>query len=233
MPSINDILAFVGSVFAILIVLPMHEFAHAFAAVKCGDETPRVYGRYTLNPFKHFDLFGLISLLIVHFGWAKPVPINPVNFKHYRRDYFWVSVAGVLANLIGSFLFYPLSELMFLAAIEVKEIVFLHYPFLLISFIFESCFLMGLFYFVFNLIPVYPLDGFRVLEVALKPNNKFLGFLRQYGRYILFILIFWGFVVDAAGFPQLDFLGMFINWAAGWLAFPIQWFWGLIFDGGI
>lgn len=107
MPSINDILAFVGSVFAILIVLPMHEFAHAFAAVKCGDETPRVYGRYTLNPFKHFDLFGLISLLIVHFGWAKPVPINPVNFKHYRRDYFWVSVAGVLANLIGSFLFYP------------------------------------------------------------------------------------------------------------------------------
>ena len=147
MPSINDILAFVGSVFAILIVLPMHEFAHAFAAVKCGDETPRVYGRYTLNPFKHFDLFGLISLLIVHFGWAKPVPM----------------------------------------------------------------------------------DGFRVLEVALKPNNKFLGFLRQYGRYILFILIFWGFVVDAAGFPQLDFLGMFINWAAGWLAFPIQWFWGLIF----
>lgn len=154
MPSINDILAFVGSVFAILIVLPMHEFAHAFAAVKCGDETPRVYGRYTLNPFKHFDLFGLISLLIVHFGWAKPVPINPVNFKHYRRDYFWVSVAGVLANLIGSFLFYPLSELMFLAA---------------------------------------------------------------------------GAVYEAAGFPQLDFLGMFINWAAGWLAFPIQWFWGLIF----
>lgn len=208
MPSINDILAFVGSVFAILIVLPMHEFAHAFAAVKCGDETPRVYGRYTLNPFKHFDLFGLISLLIVHFGWAKPVPINPVNFKHYRRDYFWVSVAGVLANLIGSFLYYL---------------------FLLIAYIFRACFLMGLFYFVFNLIPVYPLDGFRVLEVALKPNNKFLGFLRQYGRYILFILIFWGFVVDAAGFPQLDFLGMFINWAAGWLAFPIQWFWGLIF----
>ena len=228
MPSINDILAFVGSVFAILIVLPMHEFAHAFAAVKCGDETPRVYGRYTLNPFKHFDLFGLISLLIVHFGWAKPVPINPVNFKHYRRDYFWVSVAGVLANLIGSFLFYPLSELMFLAAGAVYEIVFLYYLFLLIAYIFRACFLMGLFYFVFNLIPVYPLDGFRVLEVALKPNNKFLGFLRQYGRYILFILIFWGFVVDA-GFPQLDFLGMFINWAAGWLAFPIQWFWGLIF----
>ena len=233
MPSINDILAFVGSVFAILIVLPMHEFAHAFAAVKCGDETPRVYGRYTLNPFKHFDLFGLISLLIVHFGWAKPVPINPVNFKHYRRDYFWVSVAGVLANLIGSFLFYPLSKLMFLAAGAVYEIVFLYYLFRLIAYIFRACFLMGLFYFVFNLIPVYPLDGFRVLEVALKPNNKFLGFLRQYGRYILFILIFWGFVVDAAGFPQLDFLGMFINWAAGWLAFPIQWFWGVIFDGGI
>ena len=139
MPSINDILAFVGSVFAILIVLPMHEFAHAFAAVKCGDETPRVYGRYTLNPFKHFDLFGLISLLIVHFGWAKPMPINPVNFKHYRRDYFWVSVAGVLANLIGSFLFYPLSELMFLAAGAVYEIVFLYYLFLLIAYIFRAC----------------------------------------------------------------------------------------------
>ena len=69
---------------AIIIVLPCHEFAHAFAAVKCGDDTPKLAGRYTLNPLAHFDPLGLAMLILLRFGWAKPVPVNPNNFRDYK-----------------------------------------------------------------------------------------------------------------------------------------------------
>lgn len=224
-----QVLQYVGTFLAILIVLPMHEFAHAFTAVKCGDETPRIYGRYTLNPFKHFDLFGLISLIVVRFGWAKPVPINPLNFKHYRRDYFLVSIAGVLTNLVASFFFYPLTLLMGLAVGAVVDIPVLFYVFLTLEYAFYACFWLGLTFFVFNLIPVYPLDGFRVLEAALKPNNKALRFLQEYGRIILFVLIFWGVMADYFGLGSFDVLGLAINTVSNWLGTPIIAFWGLIF----
>ncbi len=104
----SDIISYVAIFLAILIVMPAHEFAHAFVAYKCGDYTPKARGRLTLNPFAHFDVLGLIMLMVARFGWAKPVPINPYNFKHYKRDYFLVSIAGVTMNLILAFFFYPI-----------------------------------------------------------------------------------------------------------------------------
>lgn len=97
--DINTLLQYVAIFIAIIIVMPAHEFAHAFAAVKSGDDTPKMSGRYTLNPFAHFDVVGILMLMFAHFGWAKPVPINPYNFRDIKKGYFWTSVAGVLTNI--------------------------------------------------------------------------------------------------------------------------------------
>ena len=83
---LGKLVLYLANFLAILIVLPCHEFAHAFAAVKNGDETPRLSGRYTLNPFAHFDPLGLVMLIVLRFGWAKPVPVNPDNFRNRKRD---------------------------------------------------------------------------------------------------------------------------------------------------
>ena len=77
---------YLANFLAILIILPLHEFAHAFAAVKCGDDTPKLAGRYTLNPFAHFDPIGLVMMILIRFGWAKPVPVNPDNFRNRKRQ---------------------------------------------------------------------------------------------------------------------------------------------------
>ena len=86
--------------FCVLFSLILHECAHGWVALKCGDPTAKYLGRLTLDPMKHLDLFGTICMLILHVGWAKPVPINPRNFRHYRRDYILVSLAGIAVNLL-------------------------------------------------------------------------------------------------------------------------------------
>ncbi len=84
----------------ILFSLILHECAHGWVALKCGDPTAKMLGRLTLNPAKHLDPFGTICMIFLHFGWAKPVPVNPRNFRNYRRDYILVSMAGIVTNLI-------------------------------------------------------------------------------------------------------------------------------------
>ena len=88
----------VVSFLAVVIVLTLHECAHALVAYKCGDPTPKWNRRLTLNPLRHFDPIGLFCFAVVGFGWAKPVPINPENFKHYRRGLFLTSSAGIIVN---------------------------------------------------------------------------------------------------------------------------------------
>ena len=86
--------------FCILLSLILHECAHGWAALKCGDPTARNLGRLTLNPAKHLDPLGTVCMVFMRIGWAKPVPINPRNFRHYRRDYIFVSLAGIITNLL-------------------------------------------------------------------------------------------------------------------------------------
>ncbi len=223
---IYTILHYLSIFLAILILLPMHEFAHAFVAVKSGDNTPKMYGRYTLNPLAHFDIFGLVSLLLVRFGWAKPMPINPNNFRHYKTSCFLVSIAGILMNYLLAFLAFPIFNLLLVYVIPnfnfgfFDDVLFLTFYFI---------YTIGISLSVFNLLPFYPLDGFRAIDVFVKNKyNPVYRFLRLYGRYILLGFIFLGIIANATGLYYLDVLGNFINFVGVWFKYPIELFWGLI-----
>ncbi len=220
---IDEILELTSKFLALLLVLPIHEFFHAFAAVKCGDPTPKMYGRYSINPFAHFDKFGLICFVIAGFGWARPVPINPNNFRNYKKGCFFTSIAGVLSNYILAFLGYPLPILVRLYVPEFgyfTRVLGLSLYFMVT---------LSLSFCIFNLLPLYPLDGFRILDVFAKRRGKVYWFLRNYGVYVLYFLFALSLISYITGFYQIDVLGNLLSYLVGIISIPITRFWGLIF----
>ncbi len=175
---INAIYSFVAFAFAI----SFHEWAHAFAAYRLGDPTARNAGRMTLNPFKHIDLFGTLMLLVFGFGWAKPVPVNPRNYKNLIRDDIIVSLAGVLVNMLLAFVFMPLSLYLVQISLEQQSVVLSVLAAMVDYFVFINITLA-----IFNLIPVPPLDGSHVLEDLLirKVGPKPFIWMRNNSRYLL------------------------------------------------
>lgn len=142
----------------IVIAMVVHEFSHARVAYALGDYTPKLEGRLTLNPAAHVDPIGLVMLLLVHFGWAKPVHINPMNFSNPRRDDILVSLAGPLSNLITAFI--ALIILVLLAKLEI--------PFsegLLV--VFNMIIIYNINFAIFNMLPIPPLDGSHILRNLL------------------------------------------------------------------
>lgn len=227
----TDLMELLAKFIAVAVILSMHEFAHAFAAYKCGDPTAKWQGRMTMNPAKHFDPLGIIMFAIAGFGWAKPVPVNPSNFKHYRRGCFWTSIAGVLVNFLFAFLFYPIMQLLFGNAFSNGFTTYGHYfLFYLLIYLFSY----SLNFCAFNLLPLYPLDGFRVVDAVNKKHGKVYCFLRDYGYRVLLILILLSYLSDfllrrtgMIAFGYLDVLGVVMSYLTGFLKKPIVLFWGL------
>lgn len=165
---------------AILWALSFHEFCHGWVAYKLGDNTAAHQGRLSLNPLDHLDPLGTLMLFLFRFGWAKPVPINSRYFKNPRRDIALVSLAGATGNFLTALVcgliirFFP--SVIF-HSVPVREIVF---NFIVVN--------IGLG--VFNLIPIPPLDGSKVLAVMLPPSQmRTFFFLERYGMFIILILV--------------------------------------------
>ena len=210
-------LIFVTFLIAMVVALTFHEAAHAFAAHKSGDFTPKLAGRLTLNPFAHIDPFGFFSFLFLGFGWAKPVPVNSFNFKNYKRNTFFVSIAGVLSNLIIAFIFMPLMGLIILFAANIKSLFWLQVLMYLFSFMIEINILL----IVFNMLPIYPLDGFNAVAAYLKYENRFVQFMRRWGHLVLIgLLIVFEIVYSSTGVDILGELCYYISYP-----FTALWSW--------
>lgn len=196
--------------FVVFCTMPIHEYAHALIATKLGDETPRLSGRLTLNPLAHIDLLGALMIFLCGFGYAKPVGINPRNFKDPKKGMAITAVAGPISNLIMGFLFVFLSvlSLVYIPRINV-ELIYPIYSFLY----FAAAINVNLA--VFNLLPIPPLDGSRILQLLI-PSKYYYKFL-QYERYItivVFILIVSGILTAPLSLASNLILDLFSKVAA-------------------
>ena len=174
----------------IIIGLTFHEFAHAFVAHKCGDQTPLLQGRVTLNPMAHIDWMGLAALFFVGFGWGQPVQIDPYQFRHRRRDEFLVSIAGVAMNLLLAIVFaFVAKGVLAIAGWGTLSTGFGNGIWMMLLYIIQ----INLVLMIFNLIPVPPLDGFNIIAQIFNFGQKEIYWqIYRYGNWILVALIVFG-----------------------------------------
>lgn len=180
--SPTTIVQFGVKLMIIFLVVPIHEYAHAWAAVKLGDDTPKYQGRLTLNPLAHIDILGAICLFIGGFGWGKPVQVNPLNFRQYRKGNALCAAAGPLSNLIvgtGGMIVYKIFCYAYISSgVEAFYWIYLiMYYFTIIN--------LGLA--VFNLIPIPPLDGSKILSYFV--GGKWDEIMYRYQRQISIIFL--------------------------------------------
>ena len=162
------------SMVAIAVAISVHEFGHAYSAHLLGDDTAKMYGRMTLNPAKHLDIMGLIAMLIVHIGWAKPVPVNPNNFKNYKVGNVIVSLAGVTANIIISII-----------CVIIKK----HVNMYAITEITSAIIIYNVSFAAFNLLPIPPLDGWGVISSFIPYKYNEIAYKYESMSSIIFLVL--------------------------------------------
>jgi len=171
---------------AVLIAICLHEFAHGFVSYSLGDPTPKAQGRLSLNPFQHLDLWGTLMLVFVGFGWAKPVEVDARYYDNPKSDMVKVALAGPLMNFFVAFICLLIVEIMGNRVIATEWTVYIYNLLYFTALINVG---LGL----FNLIPLPPLDGSKVLG-ALLPSDKYFAYMRfeQYGMLLVLILVMSG-----------------------------------------
>ena len=190
----------------IIVGLTLHEFSHAYVAHRCGDSTSKDQGRITLNPLKHIDPLGFIMFIFAGFGWAKPVQFNEQNLRNPKRDVILIALAGPLSNALIAMVLSVIFSMIFLHA------QFNQSPSMqVVSEIFLSAIYINWALFIFNLIPLPPLDGSHLLLSQFKKYPVLYNGLYRYGSFLLFGLILASFVTKINFFPIMPVIQFFGN----------------------
>ena len=246
MPEI--LIEYILTIPVVLAALTIHEFSHGYAAYLLGDPTAKEQGRLSLNPLRHIDIFGALCMILFRFGWAKPVNINPAYFKKPKRDFAVTAVAGPLSNLLTAFI----SALIYLILLNIFNSMIVSGA-ISGGFAYDLCYYILLFIYlfhmvnlglaIFNLIPLPPLDGSRVVYALLPERTYFKLMSKEQILYI--ILLVWIFIGDSVAYfflsipliaanPLLSFLAGFfslsgmISYVNGLLSDLMFSFWELI-----
>lgn len=185
--SREGLLALIVSIPGVLLAITMHECAHGYAAYLMGDNTAKYSGRLSLNPMRHLDPIGALCMLFFRFGWAKPVPIDPRNFKNRRAGIIIVSLAGPFANFILGLLSAIIYYAIVVAALHGQSTSVGASAISFFANIFQYSVFMNAGLMIFNLVPIPPLDGSKILLEFLPPKAKYAVY--RYERYFSLILI--------------------------------------------
>jgi len=186
----------ISLIIALAVCITVHEAAHAWTAYQLGDPTAKMEGRVSLNPMRHLDILGTIMIFIAHFGWGKPVPFNYNNLKHPRRDAALISVAGPLTNLLTAVLIALIFKYLALPG-TIFDIL-------------RTIYSLSLILFLFNLIPIAPLDGSKLIGLLIPRSREdwYQRFLSQGPIYVVLIIVADRLVAEASGF---SFLGAYLQ----------------------